>query len=391
MAIKVFAVTGTNGKTTVSCMLRNILKTKGNECGLIGTIAHQIGEDIYPSVNTTPGDGLLKEYFHQMKEKGIEYCVMEVSSHGIDQGRVDHIEIDYAGFTNLSQDHLDYHKTMEIYYQAKKKLFFLCHKGAIINLDDSYGRRLYRELKEESEDIIIKGYSLLDKTADYYGQIKDENMRGTRIKVEPWGEFYIPIPGRHFAQNGLLAASMALEDSLDSSHIKTALENLPTVPGRMEFIGKEEDTLAIVDYAHTPDGLENLLRTVRKYKKGRLICIFGCGGFRDKEKRKIMGRIAGKYSDYTIITNDNPRGEPAENIASAIEEGIYETGGDYLVVLDRYQAIKRGVFLSRKWDIIIVAGKGHETYQLIGDKKRPFNDRQVLKELLEKKYETTYD
>lgn len=393
--IRVFGITGTNGKTTAACMLRSILEAEGYACGLIGTIEHQIGEKNYIPINTTPGKALLKELFHEMKTQGIGQCVMEASSHGIDQGRIDDISIAYGGFTNLSQDHLDYHKTMECYYQAKKKLFTQCEKGAAVNLDDSYGKRLFRELPEMVDSPEIKGYSLKDQEADFYGEIKEETLQGSSFVFhesgKALGELKISIPGRHFIYNAMAAASMARQAGADFSSIKKGLAKMSNVPGRMELIGDSDDTLGVVDYAHTPDGLEKLLSTLSEFKRGRLLCVFGCGGFRDKGKRQIMGAIAGKWSDYCVITNDNPRGEPPENICQAIEEGVYPTGCDYCIILDRYQAIKRAVSLATKWDIIVVAGKGHEAYQLVGDEKLPFDDREVLKELLEKKYEKTYN
>lgn len=393
--IRVFGITGTNGKTTAACMLRSILEAEGYACGLIGTIEHQIGEKNYIPINTTPGKALLKELFHEMKTQGIGQCVMEASSHGIDQGRIDDISIAYGGFTNLSQDHLDYHKTMECYYQAKKKLFTQCEKGAAVNLDDPYGKRLFRELPEMVDSPEIKGYSLKDQEADFYGEIKEETLQGSSFVFhesgKALGELKISIPGRHFIYNAMAAASMARQAGADFSSIKKGLAKMSNVPGRMELIGDSDDTLGVVDYAHTPDGLEKLLSTLSEFKRGRLLCVFGCGGFRDKGKRQIMGAIAGKWSDYCVITNDNPRGEPPENICQAIEEGVYPTGCDYCIILDRYQAIKRAVSLATKWDIIVVAGKGHEAYQLVGDEKLPFDDREVLKELLEKKYEKTYN
>lgn len=392
--VRVFGITGTNGKTTASCMLKEILTREKGACALIGTIEHQVGEKRYTSINTTPGKDLLKELFQEMKARDIHECVMEVSSHGIEQGRIEDIEIDFGGFTNLSQDHLDYHKTMENYYQVKKKLFYQCRKGACLNWDDPYGRRLYAELGETVDISFIKRYSLKDTDADYYGEITEESLRGSRFLFREQGcllgELRISIPGKHFVSNAMLAASMARQAGAAFDAIREGLAALKNVPGRMELIGSEEDTLGIVDYAHTPDGLEKLLETVSGLKRGRLLCVFGCGGFRDKGKRRLMGAAAGKYSDYCVITNDNPRGEPPENICQAIEEGLRPTGCEYRIILDRYQAIKRAVSLADKWDIIVVAGKGHETYQLSGGEKIPFDDRAVLKELLEKKYERTY-
>lgn len=390
---RVFGITGTNGKTTTACMLKEILEQAGKTCGLIGTIEYQIGGKRHFPVNTTPGRDLLRDLFAEMKEEGVEQCVMEVSSHGIDQGRIDDIRIDYAGFTNLSQDHLDYHKTMENYYQVKKQLFLRCTEGAVINGDDPYGKRLYAELRETVDNSSIKRYSLKDTAADYYGKILEKSLLRSRFQFfesgNLLGELEVSIPGEHFVYNAMLAASMARQAGIEFSHLRAGLLELH-VPGRMQQIGSEEDTLGVVDYAHTPDGLEKLLTTLSELKRGRMLCVFGCGGFRDKGKREMMGRIAGFYSDYCIITNDNPRGEPPENIAQAIEEGLRPTGCPYCIVLDRYQAIKRAVSLADKWDIIVVAGKGHETYQLSGDQKLPFDDRKTLRELLEKKYEKTY-
>lgn len=405
--IQVFGITGTNGKTTASCMLREILEAENRACGLIGTIQHQIGEKRYAPINTTPGKELLKDLFHEMKEQKISQCVMEVSSHGIHQGRIDGIQIAYGGFTNLSQDHLDYHETMEAYYQVKKQLFFKCQAGASINVDDPYGKRLYQELKEmkETEGLNqlaelggvpkLQSYSLRDKGADFYGEILEESLDGSTFrfseKGKVLGNLKTHMPGEHFVYDAMLAAAMARQAGTGFPVIQVGLSRLVKVPGRMELIGSMEDTLGVVDYAHTPDGLEKLLSSLTRFKRGKLLCVFGCGGFRDKGKRPLMGKIAGTYSDYCIVTNDNPRGEPPENICQAIEEGLYPTGCQYTVIFDRYQAIKRAVFLADKWDIIVVAGKGHEAYQLSGDQKLPFDDRNVLRELLEKKYEKTYN
>lgn len=376
-------------------MLREILEAESGACGLIGTICHQIGEKRYVPINTTPGKELLKDLFHEMKEQKIGQCVMEVSSHGIHQGRIEEIQIAYGGFTNLSQDHLDYHETMEAYYQVKKRLFSKCQAGAAINLDDAYGKRLYQELAEDSRVPELKSYSLRDPKADFYGEVLEETLEGSTFlfseKGQVLGKLKTHIPGEHFVYDAVLAAAMARQAGTKFSSIQEGLLGLKKVPGRMELIGSMEDTLGVVDYAHTPDGLEKLLSSLVRFKRGKLLCVFGCGGFRDKGKRPLMGEIAGTYSDYCVVTNDNPRGEPPENICQAIEEGLYPTGCQYTVIFDRYQAIKKAVFLADKWDIIVVAGKGHEAYQLSGDKKLPFDDRRVLRELLEKKYEKTYN
>lgn len=392
--IRVFGITGTNGKTTASWMLRSILDQEC-PCSLIGTIEYLIKDSIYTPKNTTPGKETLRKLFSEMKRQDVSQCVMEVSSHGIDQGRIDDIKFSGVGFTNLSRDHLDYHKTMEKYYQVKKKLFLQDNVQRTINLDDEYGMRMYRELLTDSAISALKGYSMESKEADYYGRIRETSIVGTQMDFYECGKYLgsldVKIPGKHFASDALLAASMARQSGMDFSVIRQGLQEMEPVAGRMEQIGSPDDTLGIVDYAHTPDSLEHLLKTVNEFKRGKLLCVFGCGGFRDKGKRYLMGKIAGYYSDYCIITNDNPRGEPPENIAEAIEEGLHPTGCEYSVILNRYQAIKRAVSLADKWDIIVVAGKGHETYQISGSGCIPFDDRKVLKELLEKKYEKTYN
>lgn len=387
--IKVFGITGTNGKTTVSWMLRNILEKKGR-CGLIGTIEYVIGESHYIPQNTTPGKEILQTLFEEMKEENIHQCVMEVSSHGISQGRIENVIFSGVGFTNLSRDHMDYHKSMEEYYQVKKQLFLNGEVDAVINIDDDYGKRLYQELLHTSK----YSCSLKVKEADYYGNIIEESFLSTRLDLYESGTYLgrldVPLCGRQFAEDAVLAAAMAHKNGMSFAQINQGLKDTRSIAGRMECIGNLNDTLGIVDYAHTPDSLERLLKTVQRFKKGKVLCVFGCGGYRDKGKRFLMGEIAGTYCDYCIITNDNPRGEPPENIAQAIEEGVHSAECQYSVILDRYQAIKRAVSLADKWDIIVVAGKGHETYQVSGIECLPFDDRKVLKELLEKKYEKTY-
>lgn len=392
--IKVFGITGTNGKTTASWMLRNILE-QISPCGLIGTIEHIAGNIRHTPQNTTPGRHQIAQLFSEMSEQGIGQCVMEVSSHGLDQGRVDDVQFSGTGFTNLSRDHMDYHLTMEQYYQTKKKLFEKNNVCCAVNIDDSYGRRLYEEIDGKYSGKDINNFSLDFPYADFYGKIKSHDMTGTVLEVfehgRMLGNLCVNIPGKHFASNALLALTMARQAGVPFRVISSGIAELGRIAGRMERIGDADDTLGIVDYAHTPDSLQKLLETVSELKKGKLICVFGCGGFRDKGKRRMMGEVAGKYSDYCIITNDNPRGEPPENILEAIEEGVHPTGCGYSLIPDRYQAIRRAVSLADKWDIIVVAGKGHESYQMTGNLYVPFDDRKVLKELLEKKYEKTYD
>lgn len=392
--IRVFGITGTNGKTTASWMLRNILEQSG-PCGLIGTIEHVAGNLHYAPENTTPGKMRIAQLLEKMADQNIRSCVMEVSSHGIDQGRIDDVIFSGVGFTNLSRDHMDYHGSMEQYYQTKKKLFENNNVCSAVNVDDGYGRRLYEEMSGKYSEKVLNNFSLDFPYADFYGKIKSHDILGTSMTVfekgKRLGAMHVRLAGKHFASNALLALTMARQAGIPFEDIRKGIESLKKISGRMECIGDKEDTLGIVDFAHTPDSFEKLLETVAEMKRGKLICVFGCGGFRDKGKRRMMGEVAGRYSDYCIITNDNPRGEPPENIITAIEEGVHPTGCGYCIVPDRYQAIKRAVSLSDKWDIIVVTGKGHEIYQYTGNECVPFDDRKVLKELLEKKYEKTYN
>jgi UDP-N-acetylmuramoyl-L-alanyl-D-glutamate--2,6-diaminopimelate ligase len=286
---------------------------------------------------------------------------------------------------------------MERYYQIKKKLFEDDSLNRCVTVDDAYGSRLYRELKTAGNAAgqNLKTCSVKLQEADFYGKIVSSSISGSVMEVYENGvllcRLRVNMPGVHFASDALLAAGMARQAGASAEDIAHGISSVQSVKGRMEMIGRADETLGIVDYAHTPDGLERLLETVSGICRGRIICVFGCGGFRDHEKRSEMGSIAGRYSDYCIITNDNPRGEPPENIAQAIEEGLHPTGCGYAIILDRAQAIKRAVSLADKWDIIVVAGKGHEAYQLSGGQAVPFDDRKVLKEFLEKKYERTYN
>jgi len=392
VTIEVFGITGTNGKTTVSYMLKSILEEAGRECGLVGTITHIIGKHQYDALNTTPSKEVLKKYFQELKEQGIETCIMEVSSHGLDQGRIDNVDVHYSGFTNLTQDHLDYHITMENYFNAKAKLFHKTEKGMCINIDDSYGKRLYDKIKAEQimgsikPEIRIQSFSFKDPEADYFGRIAENSIHGILMEPfeagESWGEIQIDLPGKTTAYNGLLALAMSRQAGVERKFVIEGLKKIKGVPGRFQKVENQQNIDAVIDFAHTPDALENLLRVAGELKKGRLICVFGCGGNRDKEKRSIMGRIAGKHSDFCIITSDNPRFEEPEAITEEIEKGMTETNCEYIVEVDRREAIKKAVEMCAEGDLIVIAGKGHEKYQLISGKKLPFDDESVVKEII---------
>lgn len=304
--------------------------------------------------------------------------------HALALGKVDNIKFQTAVFSNLTSDHMDFHKDTEDYYTAKKKLFLLAQGPCIINLDDEFGRRLFNELKQGGKEVL--GYSLKDENADYFGDVLETNEKGSIVQVTEKSLFSDMIklntPGIFTIYNGMAALACARAAGFSFMAIQNGLQLLKGVPGRFELVENDKGIIAIVDYAHTPDALEKVLKTAADFTKGRLICIFGCGGDRDKKKRPLMGKIAGKYCDYCIITSDNPRTEKQENIASDIESGIYETGCNYETIENRYDAIKKAVSIYKKGDIIMVAGKGHETYQLIGDEKFHFDDREVLKKII---------
>ncbi|HWQ79685.1 MAG TPA: UDP-N-acetylmuramoyl-L-alanyl-D-glutamate--2,6-diaminopimelate ligase [Anaerovoracaceae bacterium] len=381
----IYGITGTNGKTTIAYMLKSIIESAGSQCGMIGTIGYHVGSREYEARNTTPESCDLQAMFAEMKEGGVLNCVMEVSSHALALGKVDDIEFEGAVFTNLTPDHMDFHKNTEDYFVTKKKLFSLVKGPAAVNLDDGYGRRLYEELKKENKAVI--GYSLKDRKADYCGEILETTEKGSLIRVvEREGSeeiLKLNTPGIFTIYNGLAALALARSAGYTFQYIRKGLEALKGVPGRFEPVENSKGIVVIVDYAHTPDGLENVLKTAADFTKGRLICVFGCGGDRDKTKRSMMGRVAGKYSDFCIVTSDNPRTEKQEDITADIEAGIYDTGCNYEVIENRYEAIKKAVSLYKKGDIIIIAGKGHETYQIIGTEKFHFDDREVVKGIIE--------
>ena len=382
----VFAITGTNGKTTASYMLRNILCYSGKKTGLIGTITHQIGDEEYSPLNTTPGRKELRGYFDKMDSKAIDCCVIEASSHGLAQGRLDDTEISYGAFTNLTQDHLDYHKTMEKYFRCKCLLFERNLKGGAVNADDSFGEKILTLYGSKNH---LASVSMRDKRCDYFGRAAASNISGQELEIYIRGEYAgsarLPMPGEQFAYDALTAIGLAHEYGIESGKIRAGIETLQNVPGRWQTVWSSNGITAIVDFAHTPDALERLLKTARSLTDGQIICIFGCGGGRDIGKRFRMGEIAGRYSDYVIVTSDNPRCEDPEDITARIEEGVYSAGASYSVIPDRKKAIRKAAVLARKNTLIILAGKGHEKYQIIGERRLPFDDAKILKEFLEEK------
>lgn len=373
-------ITGTNGKTTVSFMLRQIFKAAGRRPGLIGTVRYEIGDRVIPAARTTPESADLQAMLAQMDRAGCDSAIMEVSSHALAQHRVDAILYDAAVFTNLTQDHLDYHGTLEEYFNVKSRLFNQIARFAIINIDDPWGKRLL-ESKKFLQGLISYGFEA-DATVRGINPVSDTN--GSRMQViSPWGEASISLKliGHFNLYNALAACSAAAALGIPLEIIAKALAEMECVPGRLEPVGNKKGRRVFVDYAHTDDALLNVLKTLREITSGKLIVVFGCGGNRDKGKRALMGKVAARLADYSVITNDNPRNEVPEKIAADIAVG-FDSERKYEIVLDRKAAIARGLELTGKKDILLIAGKGHETYQEFNGAIFPFDDREAVREAL---------
>ena len=384
--LKVIGVTGTNGKTTVSFMVKSMLEGAGVKTGLLGTVQYEIGDRVIPAQRTTPEALEVQQMMAQMQKSGCQACVMEVSSHALEQKRVLGVEFDVAIFTNLTRDHLDYHGTMERYFAAKQKLFAGLARGrkksaAVINVDDSFGAALAGKHTVDFEYTYGFLQSRLQATQLQLG--KDSS----RFVVEtPERKFPIRLPliGRHNVYNALAAigAGMALDVHL--LKIQAALNAMEPVPGRLESIACGQPFGVYVDYAHTDDALKNVLQTLREVTTGRVLVAFGCGGNRDSGKRAKMGRVAAELADYACLTSDNPRKESPEKIAAQIEEGYRALKQhDYVIELDRKRAIQHIIGMAAPGDSVLIAGKGHETYQEFEDTIVPFDDRLHAQEALE--------
>ena len=380
--INFIGVTGTNGKTTVTYLVKSILEKAGQKVGLIGTISNMIGDRKIPSKFTTPESLELQKLLREMADENVDSVVMEVSSHSLALGRVEGCEYDIGVFTNLSQDHLDFHANMEEYRDAKAKLFTQS-KLAIINEDDKNGRWIKKRVPTK-----VFTYGIY-KDADIYARELEITDRGVAFHLHtPSGSIPInlAIPGIFSIYNGLAAASICYNLGISLEIIAQGLQEVKGVDGRFELLDTGTDYSVILDYAHTPDGLENILTTAKEFAKGRIITLFGCGGDRDHGKRPIMGEIAGKYSDLCIITSDNPRSEDPMDIINDIVPGVEKTGCDYTIIENRREAIEYALAQAQKDDIVILAGKGHETYQILKDKTIPFDEKQIVAEILGREY-----
>lgn len=390
--MKMIGVTGTNGKTTTTYLIEKMMNDHAVNTGLIGTIQMRYGGRTFPMSGTTPEALELQRSLDDMSANGVQCCIMEVSSHALEQGRVKGTDFRTAIFTNLTQDHLDYHKTMED-YRAAKGLFFarlgnkFSHqknqrKYAVLNSDDEASQYF---AKVTAAEVITYG---LNEKADVRASEISITAQGTHFHVDTFKgstDIQLKMVGKFNVYNALAAITAGLLEGLELEGIKQSLESVPGVDGRVESVDEGQPFAVIVDYAHTPDGLENVLKTVNEFAKGRVITVFGCGGDRDRTKRPIMGKIAAKYSDVVMVTSDNPRTENPDLILKDIEAGLTEDAvpqEKYQLVVDRREAIQKAIEMASPDDVVLIAGKGHETYQIIGHTKHDFDDRVVAKEAI---------
>ncbi|SFR32383.1 UDP-N-acetylmuramoylalanyl-D-glutamate--2,6-diaminopimelate ligase [Robiginitalea myxolifaciens] len=379
--LKLIGVTGTNGKTTVTSLLFELFQKAGFKTGLISTISIKIGEAVYPTTHTTPDAITINSYLDKMSEAGVEFCFMEVSSHGIAQQRMGGLHFEGAIFTNLSHDHLDYHKTFAAYRDTKKRLFDGLPEGsfALTNADDKNGLYMIQNTGARKYSYALKTY------ADYRAQILEQQLDGQLLKIQEQ-EVWTKLIGAFNAYNILAIYATAHILGLEPLEILKLLSGLHTVDGRFQYFVSKQRITAIVDYAHTPDALKNVLVTINALRTGNenVITVVGCGGDRDKSKRPVMGHIASEMSQTAIFTSDNPRSEPPEAIIREMEAGVEaQNTRKVLTVTDRLQAIRTACKLAQSGDIILIAGKGHETYQEIKGKRRDFDDYGIVKSVLQ--------
>lgn len=388
--LKLIGITGTNGKTTTSHLIQQILNDAGRQTGLIGTIQMKIGDRTFPVKNTTPEVVDLQRSFRMMLNERCEYSVIEASSHALDLGRTRGCEFHIAVFTNLTQDHLDYHETMERYREAKGLLFSQLgnrysdepdqNSYAVLNADDEASSYFARITPAQ---VITYG---IEKPADVRAQNIRITSAGTAFTLSTFRgsiDVQLKLIGKFNVYNVLAATSVALLEGITLPQIKKSLESISGVSGRFEPVQAGQPYTVLVDYAHTPDSLENVLATIREFAEGNVICVVGCGGDRDRGKRPLMAQIAAKYSDLTVITSDNPRTEDPEAIIADMAEGLKEVERDrYVTIVDRRQAIFDAIGRAQPKDVVLIAGKGHETYQEINGVRYDFDDREVAREAM---------
>lgn len=384
--LKIIGITGTNGKTTTAYMIASILQTAGKNVGIIGTLGMRYGRKNYPSELTTPDPIELHKTFADMLICGVEYVVMEVSAHALFYQKIAGIRFSACIFTNVTQDHLDFFGTMLDYKEAKKRLFCpeIC-PIAILNGDDEVGRQIGSVREESGEKTIYYG---LNTPSEAFAIVTDESLKGSECMLnlsDRLCRISLSIVGRHNVYNALAAAACAVELGVSAEDVAQGLTSVKGVNGRLEWVGNYHGADIFVDFAHTPDGLGKSLDALRPHCKGRLVCLFGCGGNRDKTKRPLMGETVAKKADFTVITSDNPRYEDPLDIIAGIEKGYRRFSVRYVVVPNRESAIDYALEFIKEGDVLLVAGKGGEKHQEIMGIKYPFNDQDVIKKLLEKK------
>jgi UDP-N-acetylmuramoyl-L-alanyl-D-glutamate--2,6-diaminopimelate ligase len=388
LRLKMAGVTGTNGKTTTTFLIKHICESAGLRCGLIGTVRYEIGERVLPATRTTPESLDLQELLAQMAGAGCKAAVMEVSSHALAQERTRGLEWEVAVFTNLTQDHLDFHETMANYFEAKARLFTGLkdqpnkkEASAVINIDDRHGEQLVNRLKDDHLPVITYGMSA---RADFRASNYRTEFGGTSFQLDARGKIYlvrVPLIGRFNVSNAMAALAAASSLGVSLREAVLSLAKSPQVPGRLEAVAAKRQFQVFVDYAHTDDALLNVLKTLRELGPRRLLVVFGAGGDRDHQKRPLMGRVADQNADYSIITSDNPRKEDPLAIIAEVKKGF--RSDNFETVPDRAEAIARAIALAQPRDIILIAGKGHETYQEFADHTIPFDDRQMVLRALE--------
>jgi UDP-N-acetylmuramoyl-L-alanyl-D-glutamate--2,6-diaminopimelate ligase len=392
--LSLIGITGTNGKTTTTYLSFALAEAAGKKAAMLTTVEYRIGERSEPAVRTTPEASDTNRFLREAVDDGCVTAVMEASSQAIDLHRCDFLNFKIAIFTNLTRDHLDYHGTMENYFAAKKKLFDgslgSIPEASVINIDDEWGKKLADELRSNGQNVTTFG---IDTEADLSASdIEVSMVKGTSFTMRtPNGNVDItsPLIGRPHVYNMLAASAAALANGSDLDSIKQGLAKCAGSPGRFEAVKNELGFAVVVDYAHTDDALLNTLKTARELTDGRIITVFGCGGDRDKSKREPMGEIAGNNSDIAIVTSDNPRTEDPVKIIEAVEKGLKRTKANFLSIPDRREAIAAAVEMAKPNDVVIIAGKGHETYQIIGTEKYHFDDREIAAEAISHRAENS--
>ena len=380
-SFKLIGVTGTNGKTSTTFFIKELLDAMGKKTGLLGTVRNMICDKVLPSGFTTPAPSQLFEIFDQMRSAGVEYVIMEISSHALAQKRVEGLEFEVGVFTNLTQDHLDYHKTMENYKNAKRQLFFQSKVG-VFNVDDAAGAEFAAECRQVCE---VVTYSAESDSADIVARDITLHPDGVSFMLLTKGALSrvkVSTPGKFTVYNVTAAVSALSALGLPFGEITSRLSALRNVDGRAQIVPTGRDFTVMLDYAHTPDALENILRTVCGYATGRVVTLFGCGGDRDRTKRPLMGQVAVKYSDFVIVTSDNPRSEVPADIIADILTGLKGTKTPYKVIENRRDAIEYAIKNAQKDDIILLAGKGHEKYQILSTGTIEFDEEKIVGEIL---------